>query len=276
MLEARLAQAALMKKLVEAMKELVSDASFDCSAKGLKMQAMDASHVSLCFLELKSKGFDHFRCDKACNIGLNLQNLSKILKCAANEDTLTMKKQEESDNVTFMFENNQQDKIMDFEMKTMEIDAENLGIPDTEYKCKVTMDSGEFMKIIRDLQVLGDSCTIKCDKEGIRFSVSGDVGKANIVLKQSEAIDVKVEDVKDVKGKKTVSSKQACKIEMDEPVELSFALRYLSHFTKATPLSSKVSLSMSEGVPLVVEYSMEETGKVKYFLAPKIDEEEGN
>jgi proliferating cell nuclear antigen len=62
------------------------------------------------------------------------------------------------------------------ELKLMDIDNEQLGIPDTPYKCTVEMNSGEFQRIIRDLQVLGETCTISVTKEGIRFSVSGDLG----------------------------------------------------------------------------------------------------
>ena len=51
-------------------------------------------------------------------------------------------------------------------------------------------------------------------------------------------------------------------------------LRYLNFFTKATPLSSQVILSLSPEVPLVVEYDIEEIGHVKYFLAPKIEDED--
>ena len=38
--------------------------------------------------------------------------------------------------------------------------------------------------------------------------------------------------------------------QMNEPVQLTFALRYLNFFTKATPLSPTVTLSMSADVPL--------------------------
>lgn len=41
-------------------------------------------------------------------------------------------------------------------------------------------------------------------------------------------------------------------IEMQEAVALTFALRYLNFFTKATPLSAQVILSMSADVPLGV------------------------
>ena len=50
--------------------------------------------------------------------------------------------------------------------------------------------------------------------------------------------------------------------------------RYLNFFTKATPLSPHVILSLSPEVPLVVEYDIEDVGHVKYFLAPKIEDDE--
>ena len=52
-------------------------------------------------------------------------------------------------------------------------------------------------------------------------------------------------------------------IEMEEPVELTFALRYLNFFTKATALGPTVILNMSPEVPVVVEYPIGETGHIK-------------
>jgi len=68
------------------------------------IKAMDASHVSLCQLNLRSDGFDHFRCDRTLSLGLNLTNFSKILKCASNDDIVTLKAEDEPDTLTLMFE----------------------------------------------------------------------------------------------------------------------------------------------------------------------------
>ena len=64
--------------------------------------------------------------------------------------------------VTFMFESPNQEKISDFEMKLMVIDSEHLGIPETEYNSEVTMPSGEFQKICRDLTTFGDTGELPC------------------------------------------------------------------------------------------------------------------
>jgi proliferating cell nuclear antigen len=55
--------------------------------------------------------------------------MTKILKCAANEDVVTMKAQDNADTVTFVFESPNQEKVSDYEMKLMNLDQEHLGIP---------------------------------------------------------------------------------------------------------------------------------------------------
>lgn len=105
---------------------------------------------------------------------------------------------------------------------------------------------------------------IAAGKEGVKFSVSGDMGSGNILIKPSSAADAKEDE-------QTV-------INLDEPVTLTFALRYLNLFTKATSLSGSVTLSLSKDVPLVVEYPIknaaeEEMGHLKFYLAPKIEED---
>jgi proliferating cell nuclear antigen len=67
---------------------------------------------------------------------------------------------------------------------------------------------------------------------------------------------------------------EATIIEMQEPVSLTFALRYMNSFTKASSLSEQVTLSLSSELPVVVEYKIAEMGYVRFYLAPKIEEDE--
>lgn len=56
------------------------------------------------------------------------------------------------DTVTFMFESPNQERISDFELKLMDIDSEQLGIPDTDYAATVKMPSQEFARICKYAQ----------------------------------------------------------------------------------------------------------------------------
>lgn len=53
----------------QAMKDLVSDANFECSPTALSLQAMDTSHVALVSMTLRSDGFSHYRCDRNISMG---------------------------------------------------------------------------------------------------------------------------------------------------------------------------------------------------------------
>mmetsp|Transcript_41223 Transcript_41223/g.105424 ORF Transcript_41223/g.105424 Transcript_41223/m.105424 type:complete len:263 (+) Transcript_41223:212-1000(+) len=260
MFEARLVQGNLLKKVLESVKELVTDANFDCTSTGFSLQAMDSSHVSLVSLSLRSDGFEHYRCDRNLSMGLNLGNMAKMLKCAGNDDVITIKAEDQPDTVTFMMESPSQDRVSDFELKLMDIDSEHLGIPETEHQAVVKMPASEFQRICRDLSSIGDTVNIAVTKDGVRFSTQGDIGNANISCRQNTSVD---------------KPEEAVVVELQEAVTLTFALRYLNSFAKATPLSSTVTLSMSKELPIVVEYRIQDMGFVKFYLAPKIEDEEG-
>ena len=61
--------------MLESIKDLVTDANFDCAPTGFSLQAMDSSHVSLVALLLRSDGFEHYRCDRSLSMGMNLLNM---------------------------------------------------------------------------------------------------------------------------------------------------------------------------------------------------------
>uniref|UniRef100_A0A6U0TM54 DNA sliding clamp PCNA n=1 Tax=Polytomella parva TaxID=51329 RepID=A0A6U0TM54_9CHLO len=265
MFEARLTQASLLKKLVDALKELIQEANFNVSNTGMCLQAMDTSHVCLVAFMLREDGFDGnpgFRCDRDMSLGMHLTNLSKILKCAANDDSVTLKAEDDGDVLSLTFESPSHDRSSNFDLKLMDIDAEHLGIPDQEYAAEITMSASEYQRICRDLATIGDTVQITATKNGVKFSTSGDVGTASITLKQNTSSE---------------KAEEHTRIQLNEAVSLTFALRYLNNFAKATPLASQVKLSLAKDIPIVVEYQINDIGFLKYYLAPKIeDNDEGN
>ena len=60
---------------------------WQCSAAELLADSAPASPQQ----QLRSDGFEHFRCDRNLSMGVSLNNMAKILKCMGNDDILTMK-----------------------------------------------------------------------------------------------------------------------------------------------------------------------------------------
>ncbi|KAF9005074.1 proliferating cell nuclear antigen, N-terminal domain-containing protein [Cyathus striatus] len=186
MLEAKLAEAGTLKKLLDAIKELVTDANFECSEEGINLQAMDNSHVALVSVNLEAGGFKRFRCDRPMPLGVNLASLTKVLKCAKDDDICTLKAADEADVLNLVYEAKSSDRIAEYDMKLMDIDSDSLGIPDTEYDARVTLPSAEFTRIVRDLSQLGESVRIEVSKEGVRFVSDGEAANGSVLLRQTD------------------------------------------------------------------------------------------
>jgi len=76
-LEAHLQQSVLLKKVVDAMKDLCKDVNFDVSEKGLQVQSMDSSHVALVSLLLRESAFADFKCERPTTLGMNVDSLGQ-------------------------------------------------------------------------------------------------------------------------------------------------------------------------------------------------------
>jgi len=122
---------------------------------------MDNSHVALVSMMLKSESFSPFRCDRNIALGINLTSLQKVLRCAQNEDILTLKAEDSPDVVNLVFESAENDRLSEYDIKLMDIDQEHLGIPETEYAATIDMPAPEFQRICRDLMALSESGAYK-------------------------------------------------------------------------------------------------------------------
>ncbi|XP_022225986.2 proliferating cell nuclear antigen 2 [Drosophila obscura] len=252
MLEARFGQTLLLKKIVDALKEIISQSTLDCSETGMQLQSMDNSHVSLVALSLQTECFEKYRCDRNVSLGLDLKSLAKVVKSASGDDSVTLSAADKADKLLLSFESDNKSRTADYELKLLNLDQDHLGIPDTDYACTVQMPSSEFARICRDMSLFSESVVISCTKQGIKFSANGDMGSANIKLSDTSKGDIT--------------------IDVDEPITQSFAGRYLNTFTRATPLSDRVKICLAPEVPLLVEYPIEDYGFIRYYLAPKVDE----
>ncbi|KAG8894134.1 proliferating cell nuclear antigen [Tulasnella sp. 403] len=185
MFEAKLDSPVLLKKILDAIKELVSDANFECNDEGLKLQAMDNSHVALVAVNLKEEAFMKYRCDRPMPLGIHFASFSKVVRCAKDDDTISLRAQEDTDILYLTYEAKNSDRIDNYEMKLMDIDADALGIPDTDYDATVRLSSSEFQRIVRDLMQIGESVRVEVTKEGVRFVAEGEAATGTVLLKQS-------------------------------------------------------------------------------------------
>lgn len=118
MFEAKLSQLGVLKRILDAMKDLVTSANFDCLGSGIEVNAMDSSHIALVSLSLHHGAFIQFRCDVNRSLGktepfqhlrissgISITNLSKFLKCCDSNESVYIRAEDRQDKVLFSIEN---------------------------------------------------------------------------------------------------------------------------------------------------------------------------
>ena len=211
---------------------------------------MDSSHVALVSLNLTASGFASYKCEQPITFGVSITNLAKVLRLASNDDQVRMSSQD----LQIEFRNKRAEKRIEFELNLITLDSDHLGIPETNYASEITMNSFDFTRLCKELHALSETVQIEASMVALKFSVDGEVGRGRVI------IETGVEEIKKPGHAKF------------ESVNLSFALRYLNMFNKASGLCNTVKLQLAADTPLVVEYDIDTLGTLRYYLAPKISE----
>ena len=220
---------------------------------------MDSSHVVFIFVKLERAGFAKYHCDKPIPLGVNLSSLTKVLKCAKDDDACTLKAADDADTLHLTYEakssfpspssssiskstlHSDANRISDYRLKLTPTDSATLGIPNIDYDACVTMPSSEFTRIVHDLSALGEYVKIDVSEDGVGFAVEGKFADGSILLKKEDS-----RDDEDEEGEEGVS------IHMNQPVSLIFSLNYLVNFSKSTSLSPRVQLRMNADARLLL------------------------
>lgn len=87
------------------------------------------------------------------------------------------------------------------------------------------------------------------------FKCTGDIGSGSIQLRSHTDVEKPENNVE---------------IDLTEPVSLTFSLKYLVNFCKASGMSDQVKLCLSNEVPLLVEYGLQSNSYLRFYLAPKV------
>ena len=125
-MEARLETGSLWNRLIDMVKELANEARFECSAAGISIQALDSAHVAFVTLELAKDGFDVYVCHREFSRGIDLDDLSTLLRMTENDDPVTLFL--DSDFLSIRV--NAVNKTSEYRVKLEDIDAGSMKIPE--------------------------------------------------------------------------------------------------------------------------------------------------
>ncbi len=191
---------------------------------------MDGSHVALVSLNLSMEGFETYRADTSMVLGINVALLAKVMKLADPTDSITLSAEDNPTHLKLCFQNSKTERTTEFTMNLISLDVEHLAIPETEFSSVVSINAGEFTKICKELYSLNETLTISTASDYVQFAVDSEAGSGSIRIGSNDSM----------------SREENTTVEVKEPVQQQFAIRYLNMFNKAAPLSTQTRLCLHQ------------------------------
>lgn len=254
LLKLKTVQTNSIKVLIEALKEILTDANIEFNETGMKIVAMDSSKTILVHLKLNKEKFEEYECKKKLMVGVSMLNLFKLIKTATNNDTISFYIDESNLNVLgIVIDNGEKNCITTFELNLMDLNEEQFGIPPQEFDSIITMPSVDFQKICRDMNNLSDTIEIQSVGSQLIFSCKGEFAKQTTKVGETPV------------GVNFVKTNNATDI-----IQGYYNLKHLVLFTKCTSLCASIEIYMKNNYPIVINFSVGNLGQLRLALAPKV------
>ena len=253
-------QSGAFRILIEALKEILTDTNLIFDNTGIKLIATDNSKIVLIHMKLHSENFEHYYCKDKVKIGINMNNLFKLIKVMNNNDILSLYINENDPNkLGIRIFNEDKNSQTSFKMNLLDISEEEIKIPPAEFETELTLPSSDFQKLIRDMTNIGDCVDIKSVGNSLIFECNGDFASQETILNENK-------DKNNSEGLKfSIMSKP------EIPIQGIFSLKYLVLFTKCTNLCNLIHMYIKNDYPLIIKYTVANLGDIKLCLSPNVE-----
>jgi proliferating cell nuclear antigen len=251
MFKAKIGEAKFLKDMMGAISILVDEATFDLSSEGIKLRAMDPSRVAMVDFEWPKTVFDEYSCNENMKMCVNISEMLKLLRRTGKDETVLLSLDEKTGKLKIAIRGNYS---RTFNMPTLEALDEDVPTPKVTFNVTAKTTTQGLREAIEDASLVSDHVKIEADNEKMIMNASGDIMGAKIEFKVGD--DVLLE------------------MKTKEPSKATFSLSYLSEIVKASvPTSEIVIIEFSTDMPIKLDFQQEKEGKLKFFLAPRIEVE---
>jgi proliferating cell nuclear antigen len=249
--ELKTVQSGALRTMVEVLKDVLTDVNITFTEEGMKVMAMDGSHVALIHLKLDAENFELYSCKEEVTVGVCMLSWFKLMKTVSNADTVSIYiANKNRDEMGLVIANADKNTQTCFKLKLLEIDKQELNIPDVEINCVLSMPSNDFQRLCRDMINIADNVSITSNKEGLKFACDGDFARQETCIGHTNH------------GLNFIK-------QWDQEISGTYSLKYINLFTKSTSLCNTIELYLKQDYPLILKYSVANLGEVRFCLAPK-------
>ena len=234
----------VLAKAVEIISELVLEVRVKMNEFGLSITAMDPANVAMVGFKLPKSAFSQFDLGADNQVlGVNLEDLKRILKRAGSGSSIILEKVENTLHIQIY------DRIKrNFALNLIEVESEDKEMPSLEYSSVIKMNSQDLIDSVEDCLVVADACGFIVESGRFVIEAKG-MNSARAEFSGDEA-EIQAENCKS-----------------------RYSLEYLQKFMKAAKLCEKSILKFANDHPLRLEFKTTDM-ELDFILAPRVETED--
>jgi proliferating cell nuclear antigen len=245
MFDIKIDDARYWRNCVDAIVSLVDEGAFNITKEGISLKAMDPSGISMVSFFIPSKAFSKYEVEKPASIGINLENLSKILASSRNAEQLVIKDSNNKLSIEFIGEKSRRR----YKLPMIDVKKEADKEPKIEFESTIEVKSDPFKEVLKDATSLSSLIGFRTEKDSFKISAKGDAAELEEEHDNPDFIK---------------------KLNVTKPSSVTFNLEYLDRIVRACPPGNSIDLSLKTEEPIRINYKIGDA-TVAYFLAPYMD-----
>ena len=238
----KLEKPVLLSKAVDLISELVTEVRLKVNEYGMSITAVDPANVAMIGFKIPKSSFVQFEVGQE-SLGVNLDDLKRILKRAGAGSSLILEKKENMLNISI------EDRVArKFSLNLIEIEGEEKDMPQMDFPARVELNSVDFVSSIEDCAVVAEACSFEIN-EGKFIVEAKNLNSARSEFSGDEA-QIEAEDCK-----------------------ARYSLEYLQKFIKGSKISEKTILKFASNHPMRMDIKPEGM-ELSFILAPRVETED--
>ena len=236
-----LANNKIVKDCLETICIIIDELVFEADSEGIRLRALDKSHISFIDMEWKSILFDTYQCSEPCSFTVDASELLKIIKRIKTDDVLSAGLDE--GNLILKYNG---DSVRTFKLRLIDVEYETPVPPTVNYPVHLSIPTDVFNDAIVDAELYGEKISLSVDNDYFITSADGEFGVNHNRYLHGESIG--------------------------DYVKSTYSIPKIKEMLKAKGLSHEVRLGLGDDLPLTLEYhSPTNDYKLGFLLAPRLE-----
>jgi len=256
--ELTLQNSRILKSIVETLASIIDETEIIVTPKEFIIKAMDPSRICLLQIIMKKIDWDEYNCTSEQKVGINLEDLKKIIGRSSQKDSITFSFIPEEQKLKIKMKKEGDKHIRVFSLASIKLEIEDIPLENLlkiDYSTRFAIDLSILEEALKDAEIYSEIITIESlENGGINFNSIGIIGEMLYELGPDELIE----------------------LDITENTTGSYSIAFLKSILKLKPITEKLELSLGTDHPVRLEFDIIDGGKADFFLAPRAEEVESD